>query len=136
MTARAPRTPRRPPIKILLVDDDPLICSLGRELLENLGYRVEVATAGPEALRRFRKKGRTDLVILDYYLPGENGPEILEQLKNLDPEVRVLLASGFLTHGEADHLLRIGVSGLIQKPFRVGELDTQIKRALAGQSGL
>lgn len=131
----ATMAPRRSPIKILLVDDDPLICTLGRELLENLGYRVEVATAGPEALQCFRKNGRTDLVILDYYLPGENGSQILEQLRNLDPNVRVLLASGFLTQGEAHHLLRKGVSGLIQKPFRVGELETQIKRVLAGQSG-
>ena len=124
MPKMAPSPTRRSRIKILLVDDDPLICTLGRELLENLGYRVEVASAGPEALRCFRKNGRTDLVILDYYLPGENGSQILEELKNLDPKVRVLLASGFLTHGEADYLLGKGVSGLIQKPFRLGELET------------
>jgi two-component system cell cycle sensor histidine kinase/response regulator CckA len=125
----------RPPISILLVDDDPLICTLGRELLENLGYRVKVAQAGPEALRLYQQERRPDLVILDYYLPGDNGSHILGQLKNLDPEARVVLASGFLASQEVAHLREQGASGLIYKPFRVRELEAQIQRILEGQPG-
>jgi two-component system cell cycle sensor histidine kinase/response regulator CckA len=125
----------RPPISILLVDDDPLICTLGRELLENLGYRVKVAQAGPEALRLYQQERRPDLVILDYYLPGDNGSHILGQLKNLDPEARVVLASGFLASQEVAHLREQGALGLIYKPFRVRELEAQIQRILAGQPG-
>jgi two-component system, cell cycle sensor histidine kinase and response regulator CckA len=134
MAATAPGR-RRTPVKILLVDDDPLICMLGRELLEQLGYRVVVAQAGPEALRLYQKRRRPDLVILDYYLPGDDGSEILAKLQDLDPGVRVMLASGFLAPQEVDHLRDRGAAGFIYKPFRVGELDSRIKRVLAGQSG-
>lgn len=135
MAARALKTAGRLPLKILLVDDDPLICLLGRELLENLGYRVEVARAGAEALRYYQENGRADLVILDYYLPGENGSQVLARLKALDPEVRVVLASGFLAPREVTCLQEQGALGLIYKPFRVQELEAQIQKVLAGQSG-
>ncbi len=108
---------------------------LGRELLEILGYRVEVAQRGLEALRIYQRQRRPDLVILDYYLPGEDGSHILEQLKDLDPEVRVVLASGFLAPQEVAHLKEQGAVGLIHKPFRVRELEARIQRVLAGQSG-
>ncbi len=62
----------KPPC-ILLVDDDPLILSLGQELLELLGYRVQAARDGEEALRLFAGLPRADLVVLDYNLPGLNG---------------------------------------------------------------
>jgi DNA-binding response OmpR family regulator len=126
---------RRPSIRILLVDDDPLICTLGRKLLENLGYRVDVARAGAEALRLYRKRRRPDLVILDYHLPGDSGSHILEQLKDLDSEVRVLLASGFLPPQEVAQLRKQGACGLILKPFRLRELETRIRQILAGQVG-
>ncbi len=135
MASILPSEVNRPPINILLVDDEPLICALGRELLENLGYQVEVARAGPEALRLYQQERRPDLVILDYYLPGDNGAHILGQLKNLDPEARVVLASGFLAPQEVAHLKEQGASGLIYKPFRVKELEAQIQRILAGQPG-
>lgn len=125
----------RPPVKILLVDDDPLICQLGRTLLENLGYQVEVARAGREALRLYRKRKRPDLVILDYYLPGDNGSDVLEKIKNLDPEARVVLASGFLPPQEVAHLKEQGASGLIYKPFRLQELEARIRQVLAGEPG-
>jgi CheY-like chemotaxis protein len=134
MAATAPGR-RRPPIKILLVDDDPLICMLGRELLEQLGYRVLVAQAGPEALRLYQKRRRPDLVILDYYMPGDDGSQVLAKLRDLDPSARVMLASGFLAPQEVAHLKDKGAAGVIHKPFRVRELDSRIKRVLAGQSG-
>ena len=135
MARSLPAEKKQPCINILLVDDDPLICALGRELLENLGYQVEVAMGGPEALRLYQQKRRPDLVILDYYLPGDTGSHILEQLKRLDPKARVMLASGFLASQEVAHLKAQGASGLIYKPFRIRELEAQIQRILAGQPG-
>ncbi len=116
---------------ILIVDDDPNICTLGREVLEHLGYRVAVAQGGPEAVRLYCQDGRVDLVILDYYLPGQSGAEVLEELKGVDPQARVLLASGFLTPKEQAGLREKGALGVIQKPFRMGELASRIKEALA-----
>jgi two-component system cell cycle sensor histidine kinase/response regulator CckA len=123
---------RKSPVTILLVDDDPLIRSLGQELLEHLGYRVAAAGDGPEALEIYRKLGGADLVIMDYYLPGQDGCQLLRALKALDYRVRVLVASGFLASTEAARLEAEGALGLINKPYRVRELESRIEQALAG----
>ena len=98
---------------ILLVDDDPLIRGLGQELLEHLGYRVETAGDGCEALKKFQGMERVDLVVLDYYLPGQNGCEVLKEFKLLDKRARVLMASGFLSSQDMDSLKKERALGLI-----------------------
>ncbi|MEW6387290.1 MAG: response regulator [Thermodesulfobacteriota bacterium] len=123
-----------PEIHILLVDDDPLIRSLGRELLEHLGYRVETAQDGQEALQFYRGNRRFDLVILDHNLPGQSGLEVLQKLKDLDPQARVLVASGDFSTQLVRRLQEGGVTGFIHKPFRVWELETLIKTVLTGVS--
>ena len=126
MTGSAPAT-------ILLVDDDPMLRGLGKELLEHLGYEVAVAGSGAEALDLYRRAGGVSLVILDYWLPGQDGGQVLEELKALDPEVRVLVASGFFGPQEVARLQAAGARGLIGKPYRVAELEGRIKQVLAGQ---
>ena len=119
------------PSSILLVDDDPLIRQLGRELLENLGYRVETAGEAAEALEVFQKQG-ANLVILDYLLPGLNGYELFQELRSVHAGVRVLLATGFLSNQETARFRAEGVQGIIHKPFHLKELQKQIEAALAG----
>jgi two-component system cell cycle sensor histidine kinase/response regulator CckA len=123
---------RKPRITILLVDDDPLVRSLGQELLEHLGYRVATARDGPEALETYRRLGGADLAILDYYLPGQDGYQLLREFQALDQRVRVLVASGYFAPQEAARLQTGGALGLINKPYRVGELESRIEQALAG----
>jgi two-component system cell cycle sensor histidine kinase/response regulator CckA len=123
---------RKPPITILLVDDDPMIRTVGQEVLERLGYRVAAARDGPEALETYQKLGGADLVILDYYLPGQDGFQLLREFKARDAKVRVLMASGFLGPREAARLKDGGALGLINKPYRVGELSRWIEQALEG----
>jgi two-component system cell cycle sensor histidine kinase/response regulator CckA len=123
-----------PPL-ILLVDDDVLIRSLGKELLEHLGYQVEVARDGQEALDIFRRLGRVDLVILDYYLPGRDGLQVLQDLRALDAQVRVLVASGFFPDEEVARIKEMGAVGFIYKPYRVAELEGRIRLVLQGMSG-
>jgi two-component system, cell cycle sensor histidine kinase and response regulator CckA len=125
---------KRPPL-ILLVDDDPLIRGLGQELLEHLGYRVETAGDGSEALEKFQGRERVDLVVLDYSLPGQNGCEVLKEFKTLDKRARVLVASGFLSTQDMASLKEGGALGLINKPYRLTELQHRIKAVLGGQSG-
>ena len=115
---------------ILLVDDDPLILELGRELLESLGYRVATAAEAARALEVFQRQG-ADLVILDYRLPGLDGYQLLQRLRALDAGVRVLMATGFLSNRETARLQAGGVQGIIYKPFRLAELQRQIEAALA-----
>ena len=123
-----------PPI-ILLVDDDPLICSLGKEVLDHLGYQVEVAKDGGEALELFRRLGKVDLVILDYCLPDRDGLQVLKDLKTLEPGVRVLVASGFFSSQEVARIKEMGAAGFIYKPYRVADLENRIRLVLQGQSG-
>ncbi len=122
--------PERP--QILLVDDDPLIRSLGRELLEHLGYRVATAGDGGEAVRLFQELNGVDMVILDYHLPGQDGLEVMGALRGLDGAARVLLASGSFSPGEVVRFQAAGASGLIHKPYRTAELQSRIQEVLAG----
>lgn len=123
------------PQLILLVDDDPLIRSLGKELLEHLGYEVEAARDGREALDSYRRLGKVDLVILDYYLPDRDGMQVLQDLLAFDPGVRVLLASGFFSSQEVDRTREMGAAGYINKPYRLAELEDRIRQVLQGMSG-
>jgi CheY-like chemotaxis protein len=122
------------PSTILLVDDDPLIRGLGRELLEHLGYRVETAEDGTEALKMYRKMGQVDLVLLDYYLPDKNGCQVLKDFKALDARARVLMASGYFSLQEAATLKDEGAMGLINKPYRLSDLERRIQAVLKGRS--
>ena len=121
--------PEKPPPTILLVDDDPLILELGRELLEHLGYRVETASDAVPALEVFQRQG-ADLVLMDYRLPGMDGYQLLQELQALDAGVRVLVATGQLSPQEAARLRAGGVRGIIYKPFRLEELQRQLEAAL------
>jgi CheY-like chemotaxis protein len=120
---------------ILLVDDDPLIRDLGRELLEHMGYCVETARDGAEALEKYKKLKQVDLVLLDYFLPDKNGRQVLKDFKALDARARVLMASGFFSFQEAARLKDEGALGLIYKPYRLTDLEHRIQSALKGLSG-
>ena len=126
---------KKSPTTILLVDDDPLIRGLGQELLEHLGYRVETAGDGSEALKKFQGMERVDLVLLDYWLPGQNGCEVLKEFKLLDKRARVLVASGFLSSQDLAGLKKEGAAGMINKPYRLQDLQYRIKAVLGGRSG-
>jgi two-component system, cell cycle sensor histidine kinase and response regulator CckA len=125
----------KPPLTILLVDDDPLIRVLGQELLEHLGYRVVTAADGSEAIEKFQRLGVVDLVLLDYYLPGQTGCQVIRRFKALDQRARVLVASGTFSSRDLDCLKAEGALGLIHKPYRLTDLQRRIQLVLAGQSG-
>jgi CheY-like chemotaxis protein len=86
---------QKPAPTILLVDDDSLIPVLGQKLLESLGSRLETAGDGSEALKKFQGMGRVYLVVLDYFLSGQNSCEVLKEFNFLDNRACVLVASVF-----------------------------------------
>ena len=134
MDTKKPATARtKKPTTILLVDDDPLIRGLGQELLERLGYRVETAEDGTEALSKYHRLGTVDLVLLDFYLPGQNGYQVLKQFKSMDKRAGVLVASGFLSSQDEASLKEEGALGLIYKPYRLTDLDRRIRAILGGR---
>ncbi|MBN1106251.1 MAG: PAS domain S-box protein [Deltaproteobacteria bacterium] len=117
--------------RILLVDDEEMIIEVGRGMLEKLGYQVVVANSGMEAVRLYRKNGvGIDLVILDVVMPGMGGGETYEQLRRINPAVRVLLSSGYSLDGHAKDLLDRGCHGFIQKPFNLQCLSEEVQRIM------
>jgi two-component system, cell cycle sensor histidine kinase and response regulator CckA len=116
---------------VLLVDDEEIIRGLGIDILEDRGYRVFSASEGREAVRIYRERFREiDLVILDVMMPGIGGKETYRRLRAINPQVKVLLSSGYSTNGEVGEILKLGVSGFVQKPYREEELAAKVRKVL------
>ncbi len=120
---------------ILLVDDEPMVLEVSRELLASLGHRVYAAGSGQEAVAVYmEKRGEIDLVVLDMVMPGISGGETFDRLREINPEVKVLLASGYSINGQAQEILGRGCDGFIQKPFRLEELSRRVREVLDGSN--
>jgi PAS domain S-box-containing protein len=117
---------------ILLVDDEKMIVEVGRELLEELGYIVLPVRSGQEAIEVFKDRHQEiDLVIMDMIMPGMGGGETFDRLKEIDPQVRVLLSSGYSVNGQASKILKRGCEGFIQKPFNMHQLAEKVQNSIA-----
>lgn len=116
--------------KILLVDDEPGMLRYIRTLLEVEGYKVETATTGEEALERVQKGLRPDLVLLDLLMPGIDGMQTLEQLRQLQAGVKVVMLSCVGDTRKVVQAMRLGAHDYLTKPFQKAELDAVIDQCL------
>ena len=144
LPARDVRPAERPPTSehtpdaetgrlILLVDDEDAVRAVGMELLAVWGYQVLQAASGHRALELYESRGADiDLVILDLLMPGLSGRETLERLLRMDPDVRVLLWSGYALEDVATSPEALGAWGFMSKPFRAPDLQAQVARVLNG----
>jgi two-component system, cell cycle sensor histidine kinase and response regulator CckA len=120
---------------ILFVDDDEEIISVGRKILASLGYTVLVADGGQVAVDLFiAQQDRIDLVILDYVMPGMGGREVFEALKQIQPDVNVLLSSGYSSTDQVAALIERGCRGFIQKPYDTVKMSRTIRAILDTES--
>ena len=116
---------------ILIVDDEELIRELGADILEDGGYKILLASNGEEAIQIYRKKRKKiALVILDMIMPGLGGKETFLKLKAINPKIKVLLSSGYSTNEGVGEILKEGVGGFIQKPYRDEELIGKVREIL------
>ncbi|MBN2467810.1 MAG: response regulator, partial [Deltaproteobacteria bacterium] len=116
---------------ILLVDDEEMVAKVNEELLRILGYEVMVANSGKEALEIYRyHQKQIDMIILDMIMPDMSGSETYDHLKELNPDVKVLLSSGYSVDGQASDILKRGCKGFIQKPFTVMQLSQKLRLAM------
>jgi len=116
---------------VLLVDDEDMIIDVGKPILEQMGYNVLTATGGKEALDIYEKnKQEIGIVILDMIMPGMGGGDTYDRLKELNPDIKVLLSSGYSINGQATKILERGCDGFIQKPFNVMGLSRKIRGVL------
>jgi len=113
---------------VLLIDDEEMIIKVGEELLQELGYNVLVARSGQRAIELYKKNtDKIDLVIMDLIMPGMGGGETFDRLKEINPDVKVLLSSGYSINGQASEILERGCDGFIQKPFNINQLSEKIQ---------
>jgi len=115
---------------ILLVDDEQSITEVTKEILQALGYRVLTAGNGREAIAVYKDTGGVDLVILDMIMPEMGGGETFDRLKEINPNVRVILSSGYSMDGDAAGIMSRGCLGFIQKPATVAELSKTVRNVL------
>ena len=116
---------------ILLIDDEDMILDIGDELLRELGYTVLIARSGAEAIGIYKQNHPTvDLVIMDMIMPGMGGGEAFDRLKEINPEAKVLLSSGYSINGQATKILQRGCDGFIQKPFNMKQLSEKIHQII------
>jgi len=115
---------------ILLVDDEKFVLKAGKEMLKALGYTVLIADNGNDALKLFADNfSSIDLVILDMIMPRMNGGEIFEKMKEIDPEIKVVLSSGYSQDGAAEAIMSRGCRGFLQKPFDIESLSHTVHKA-------
>jgi len=121
---------------VLVVDDEEAITEISTELIECLGYRTMSAGSGSEALEIYEKRMEDiDMLIIDLIMPEMGGGELYDRLKKLNPEVKVLLSSGYSVEGEASKILERGCCGFIQKPFGLKEISRKLREVLDGTAG-
>ena len=116
---------------ILLVDDEEFIRDVGKAMLKTLGYSVVVASSGGEAVATVKSMGEAiDLVLLDLVMPGMDGGKTFDSIRKLQPNMTVILSSGYSINGQADDIMKRGCNGFIQKPYNLAELSTLVRKVL------
>jgi len=108
---------------ILLVDDEESLTALGARMLEHLGFGVLTAADGLQAVDRYRERGKEiDLVLMDLTMPHMDGAMAFGELRRLNPDVRVILASGYSHKDVASRFAGKGLDGVLQKPYTLAKL--------------
>jgi CheY-like chemotaxis protein len=113
---------------ILIVDDEEMILNVGKKMLEKMSHNVFSANSGKEAIKVFKaEKHRIDLVVLDMIMPEMGGKETFERIREINPDVKILISSGYSLGENTAEILERGGSGFIQKPFTMMELAQKIR---------
>jgi two-component system, cell cycle sensor histidine kinase and response regulator CckA len=116
---------------ILLVDDEQIVIDVNVRILSMLGYDVLSAANAREALSLYEQKSDgIDLVLLDMIMPDMGGGETFDALKKINPEVKVILTSGYTLDGQAHEIMERGCRAFIQKPFTIQNLSQKIHDVL------
>jgi PAS domain S-box-containing protein len=131
VAAETPRTTSGKLGTVLLVDDEDTARDVGKRMLEAMGYSVFLAGDGIEAIEIYRiNQEKIDIVMLDIVMPKMGGGETFDRLREINPDLKVILSSGYSIDGEASEILDRGCNGFIQKPFDLKVLASKLKAIL------
>lgn len=115
---------------LLLVDDEKVIRRMGKRLFERFGYRVLMAPSGAHAIRLIKTTPKIDLLILDKVMPKMDGLETFRRIKQIRPEIKALLTSGYVQSDSSEEVKKEGFLGFIPKPFCPEELLRIVRESL------
>jgi PAS domain S-box-containing protein len=119
--------------RILFVDDEPALVDIGKKMLEHLGYEVVARVSSVEALEAFRNNpDKFDLIITDKTMPQMTGFDLAGEIKQVRPDIPIILCTGFSDTTDTDKAKAMGISGLIMKPVVGREMAESIKHVLEG----
>jgi len=108
---------------ILLAEDEDMVSELTKTILERSGYTVFTASNGEEALDLYEKeRDRVALIILDLIMPGMGGEQCLEELRKIDPNVRIVVTSGYPINGATKETVESLANGFVGKPYNVNKI--------------
>jgi len=119
--------------RILVVDDEMIVCESCQRILEEEGYDIDIALSGTEAFQKM-KENPFDIVITDLKMPGIDGMEVLQTLRRDYPDVIVIMITGFSTVETAVEAMKLGAFDYIPKPFTPDEVTVVVKKALEKRS--
>jgi PAS domain S-box-containing protein len=119
---------------LLFVDDEQTLADIGKQMLERLGYKVDARTSSIEALAVFRQHPhKYDLVITDHAMPNMTGLQMAEQLKQIRPDIPVIICTGFSESIDKDNYRSKGINGFVMKPFIKKDVAPVIRDVLEGR---
>lgn len=117
---------------ILIIDDEEIVRNVARDILHELGYDVLLASSGKEGVKIYAdKKNAIDLVILDMIMPEMGGKETFKKLKEINPDVKILISSGYSKDSHEEVILDAGEAGFIQKPYNINAIAEIMKEVLS-----
>lgn len=117
-------------ICIMVIDDEPIVGKRLKTVLEKAGYSVDTFTEGSSALRELEKK-QFHIIITDLKMEGIDGMQVLEKIRNTNPEIKVIIITGYGKKATAQEALNMGAFAFLTKPFRIEELKQLIRKAVA-----
>lgn len=121
---------------VMVVDDEPMVLSVTRQMLEMAGYRVLAAGDTETALSICRLHGEEiSLALLDYLMPGMSGPELVKCLRDLQPQLRIAMMSGYTKREIEDRGVPFEEYLFLQKPFTLSQLVAFVQSAMEGTNG-
>ena len=121
---------------ILFVDDEQILADMGKEMLEDLGYKVVSRTSSIEALELFRTKpDRFDLIITDMTMPNMTGDDLSKELLKIRPDIPIILCTGFSEKISPEKTKIIGIREFVMKPFALQAFAETVRKVLDGNQG-
>src|SRR5665811_668964 len=121
-------------LRILVLDDEPIVFKRLQPALEKLGFAVDTFTQSVEAMHQVQQTSY-DIVITDLKMKEIDGMQFLEEVKKLHPQTEVIVITGFATMETAKQSFRKGVFDFIAKPFKLSEIQEVVNRAAAKIKG-